>query len=273
MKALSRLQGSIIVQAAADDNVVAKFNERARMFIAAGALIAVAITSGNAHAQSNEVLTPSNCAMVGAVVGGTAAQATSDKGVNKIIFGALGALGGGALGNYLCAPKAPRSMDSSYQRAEGYGGFAGAAGNVERTAPKMALSISERERLDAMSFQALGAKVEWKRALWQVSAAEQAGNRMARNTALESESVNRRDFEVKRAVFATAVARFNAGSDQMEPRAVGRYLEISASILELDTESKTSYEMLSAKDKFLQDRSPAYAQEADRSVRAHNKTS
>ena len=272
MKALSRLQGSIIVQAAADDNVVGKFNERARMFIAAGALIAVAISSKNALAQSNEVLTPSNCAMVGAVVGGTAGQATSDKGFNKIIFGALGALGGGALGNYLCAPKATRSPDSSYQRAEGYGGIAEASGSIERSAPKMALSISERERLDAMSFQALGAKVEWKRALWQVSAAEQAGNRMARITALESESVNRRDFEEKRTVFATVVSQFNAGSDQMEPRAVGRYLEISASMLELDTQSKTSYEILLAKDKFLQERSPVYAQEAERSARAHNKT-
>lgn len=269
MKALSRLQGSIIVQAAADDSVVSKFNARARMFIAAGALLAVAVASGNAHAQSGDVLTPSNCAMVGALVGGTAGQATSDKSVNKIIVGALGALGGGALGNYLCSPKAPRSLDSSYQRAEGYGGFVGNAGVVERTAPKMALSISESERLDDMSAQALGAKVEWKRALWQVRGAEEAGNRMARNTAVESESVNRRDFELKRAVFATAVARLNAGSDQMEPRAVGRYLEISASILELDTESKTSYDMLVSKDDFLQARSPAYGQEAQRSARLH----
>ena len=140
---------------------------------------------------------------------------------------------------------------------------------VDRTAPRMPLSISERERLDEMSSDALGAKVEWKRALWQVRGAEEAGNRMARNTALESESVNRRDFEIKRAVFSSAVARLNAGSHQMEPRAVGRYLEISASMLELNTESRTSYDMLQAKDDFLQARSPAYMHEAQRSARIH----
>lgn len=268
MKALSKLQASIVVQAAAHDSVVDKFNERARMFVAAGALIAIALASGGAHAQSNQVLTPSNCAMVGATVGGVAGAASSDNNSARLILGALGALGGGALGNFLCAPKPLPSQDSSYQRAANYNNTnARGDGSVERTSPKMALSISESERLDLMSRSALDSKVAWKKALWDIQNAQSSGNARGLNTAKESESSARQSFENNRATFATTVARLNAGYEGMEPRAVGRYLEISASMLELDTSAKVNYDRLASRDEELLNRSPAYLEEAQRVAR------
>jgi outer membrane lipoprotein SlyB len=267
VKALSKLQGSIIVQAAADDSVVAKFNSRARMYVTFGALVLAAIAAQPAHAQ-NQVLTPSNCAAAGAAIGGAAGAMSSNNGNKQMMVGILGALGGGAAGAWLCSPKTI-SRDQSYEMATTFGGANPNLGMVDKSTPKMALSISEQERLDALSAEALGAKVEWKRALWSIRNAEEANNRLARNTAVESESVARQNFEQKRAAFATVVARYNAGSENSPPRAVNRYIEISASMLELDTKSRTSYDMLAAKDQSLIERNPAYGQETLRSAKLH----
>lgn len=266
MKALSKLQGAIIVQAAASDTVVSKFNENARMFVAAGVLIALTVSAGQARAQSEGVLTPSNCSMVGAVVGGTVGVAGTKSSAGHIIAGALGGLGGGALGRWLCSPRGLPAQDSSYESAASYGGGAGA---VPPSTPKAALSITERERLDALSEDALGAKVEWKRALWNISKADEAGNWAARATAVEVEAQARQDFEQKRAAFSISVARMHGGSESVQPRAVGRYLEISGSMLELDTKSRTSYALLQSRDVALMDRSPAYRSETERSARIH----
>ena len=270
MKALSKLQGRIVVQAAAHDSVVEKFSERARALIAASALAVLAVSSGGAHAQSNEVLKPSTCAMVGATVGAAGGAAAGSQNYARVILGALGGLGGAAVGDWLCS-KDEKAKDSSYERAEGYGGTrVDAKDGVGKSTPKVALSISERERLDEMSGGAIDAKAAWKRALWDIQVARNGGNQAALTTAMESESTARHSFETRRAVFATAVAKLHNGSEGMEPRAVGRYLEVSAALLELDTESKVSYATLAAKDDALMNRSAAYNQETQRAARLRN---
>ena len=267
MKALSKLQSSIVVQATADESVASKFNARARMYVAFGALVMGAMSATPALAQ-NQVLTPGNCAAAGAAIGGVAGTMSSNNGNKQIIMGIIGGLAGGATGAWLCAPKTI-SHDQSYEMATTYGGANPNLGAVDKSTPKMALSLSERDRLDALSADALGAKVEWKRSLWNIRNAEEANNRLARNTAVETESEARQNFEQKRAAFATVVARLNAGSDNSPPRAVNRYIEISASMLELDTQSRTSYDMLASKDQSLIERNPAYGAETLRSAKLH----
>jgi len=259
-----------MVQAAADETVANKFNDRARMFLAAGTIAVMAMAAGNVHAQSNSVLTPSNCAAVGAVVGGAAGTLLSKNGVGQLIGGALGALAGGAGGNWACSPPARPPQDSSYGRPTSYGNtqypMAEQRGSVGRSIPKMALSINEQERLDSMSRSALDAKVAWKKSLFDIENAQNSRSRFSLNTAMESESLARQDFEVKRDAFANTVTRMNTGSESYQPRAVGRYMEIAASMLELDTRSNVTYSTLQEKDDLNMSQSPAYFAEAKRAT-------
>lgn len=262
MKALTRLQNSVLFQAAENDEVASKMTLRAKQFVTFGVLVAAALASQGAHAQ-NQVLTPSNCATVGATVGGVSGAASGKTNVQQVVWGALGALGGAAAGNWLCSPKT-RSMDSSYENAARYGMGDGHGVEVDRQAPKMSLSITERDRLDEMSGAAINAKYAWKKSLFDIDQASQRGFSAGVNAAREQEAINRAEFERARGAFASAVARLNAGADGNPPRAVGRYLEISASLLELDTNSRVSYQMLEERDTMLKGRSPAYSLEADR---------
>ena len=84
------------------------------------------------------------------------------------------------------------------------------------------------------------------------------------NSARERETASRAEFERARGAFASTVARLNAGADGNPPRAVGGYLEISASLLELNAQSRVSYQMLEERDSMLKQRSPAYNEEAER---------
>lgn len=264
MKALLRLQGAIIVQAAQHEDVAERFSQRAKQFVACGAIGLAAIASGNVQAQQGP-LTPSNCAAVGATVGGTVGYATPKNDAARIVGAALGGIAGATAGNWLCSPK-QAMRDSSYDRAAGYGIADGSTG-VDRSNPRAALSISERERLDDMSVAAINAKSNWKRALWNVDQARAGGNQTSLSAALESEAEARNAFETKRASFSTIVAKLHQGSGG-EPRAVGRYLEISAALLELNTESRVSYQMLQSRDELQQQRSPAYATEVERAAAA-----
>lgn len=262
MKALTRLQSTVLFQAAENEGVAAKMTQRAKQFVAFGVLVSAALASQGAHAQ-NQVLTPSNCAGVGATVAGIAGAASGKTNVQQAVWGALGALGGAAAGNWLCSPKT-RSLDSSYDNAARYGVGDGRSVEVDRQSPKMSLSITERDRLDEMSGAAINAKYAWKKSLFDIDHASQRGYAAGVNAAREQEAINRAEFERARGAFAGTVARLNAGADGSPPRAVGRYLEISASLLELDAGSRVSYQMLEQRDTMLKDRSPAYQQEADR---------
>lgn len=270
MSALSRLQSAILFQAAEDEAIVSKLSESARQFIAAGALAVVAITaSGQAQAQTGP-LTPSNCMAAGSAIGGIIGGATPSSSAGKAIGGIVGALAGAAAGNWLCSPS-QRSLDSSYAEATRYGMGQGASVPVDRQAVKAPLSITERERLDALTKEAIDAKYEWKKALWMIDQARQRGFQPAVLTSMETEAAARRDFEVKRGAFATTVARLHNGGEGIEPKAVGRYLEIAAALLELSTESRTSFEMLAARDQALQERSPTYMAEANKLAQMRNR--
>lgn len=270
MKALTRLQSTVMFQAAAEDNIASKFSQRAKTMVAFGTLVAAALASQNAHAQS-QVLTPSNCAVVGATVGGLVGSQSTNSGTKNAVFAALGALGGGAAGHWLCSPRV-QSQDSSYANAARYGLGDSSSVEVARQAPKQPLSISERDALDDLSRQALDAKYNWKLSLYKVDQVKNSGYSAGLNTAVENEAAARSAFETKRDVFARTVARLNAGADGTAPRAVGRYLEVSGSLLELSTQSRVSYQMLEERDQMLQQRSTAYKDEANRAgaMRARN---
>lgn len=274
MNALSRLQAAVIFQAAEDESIASKLTSRAKTMIVFGVLVAAGLASQDAHAQQGP-LTPSNCAGVGMTVGGAAGAATGKTNTQHIIGAALGALGGAAAGNWLCSPKSTRSQDSSYANAANYG-YGNGGGNpsyaVERQSPRAPLSFSEREHLDGLSKGAIDAKYEWKKSLYMIDQARAQNNQMAFNSARETESQARQSFEQRRAAFATTVAKLNNGAEGIEPRAVGRYIEISAALLELNTESRMSYQMLEARDNEMKSRSQAYVAEANRvgSLRNNN---
>lgn len=269
MKALSRLQSSVICQAVESDAVAAKFTARARTYVAFGALVASALMAQGAHAQQGP-MSPGNCAAVGATVGGVAGSQYGNTNARNAIGAALGALGGAAAGYWLCNPSPARSQDSSYNAAANYGsGDAGAM--VERQSPKQSLSFSERERLDELSRKAIDAKYAWKAALWEVEQSRQHGNKASMPTTMEREAQTRSDFERSRHAFATTVSRLNTGAGGEAPRAVGRYIEVSAALLDMPTDRGVSFHMLESRDRQLQDRSPAYLQEAERASRLRNR--
>lgn len=271
MKALSKLQSSIIVQSAQVDEVAAAMNARAKEFIAVGALVALAMAAGQAKAQQGPI-TPSNCAAVGATIGGVAGGALGDSSAGRIIKGAIGALGGAAAGHWLC-DRQGRAQDASYQKAEAYGVASSDVGMVGPSATsKTPLSFTERERLDAMSKEAIDAKYAWKMALWNVAQADTRAGTAAREAAREAEAEARQKFVAKRDAFAATVARLNQGTDSMAPRAVGRYLEVSAALLELDANARTSYQLIAARDDQLKARSKAYSDEADRAAALRNRS-
>ena len=274
MKALSRLQSTVMFQAVEVEEVAAKMNGRAKTMVSFGVLVAAALAAQGAQAQQGP-MSPSNCAAVGATVGGLAGSQIGNSNTKHAIGAALGALGAGAAGYWLCSPKPARSQDASYASAANYGQASGngngsGSGNdtgIERQEPKAPLSYSERERLDQMSKEAIDAKWVWKKALWEVDRAGQRNFAPGVQSAKEREAEARQNFEEKRAVFATTVARLNNGFEGSPPRAVGRYIEVSASLLELTTESRVTYQMLEARDRQMQERSPAYHEEANRAAR------
>lgn len=265
MKALTRLQSQVMFQAVENDAIAEKFSERAKQMVAFGVLVSAALAAPGAHAQG-EILTPSACAAVGATVGAVAGTAVANNRFKQAIFGAVAGLGGAAAGSWLCSPTV-KSQDSSYSQAASYGIGDGQSVEVAPKAPRVELSISERERLDELSGKAVNAKYEWKKSLFDVDQARQSGYAAGLNTAMEQESKLRGDFQRDRGSFAATVARLNAGADGVPPRAVGRYLEVSAALLELNTESRVSYQMLESRDSALKRRSAAYNQESDRAAR------
>lgn len=269
MKALSRLQSTVMFQAAGIEQVASKMTDRAKTLVVFGALVAasLAATSGDAHAQS-QVLTPGNCATVGGTVGGLAGSQAGRTNLQNAVGAALGALGGAAAGHWLCSAK-ERSQDSSYSNAASYGMSGGA--KVDPSTPKAALSITERERLDEMSKAAIDAKWKWKKSLWEVDQARNSGFQARIQSAMEAESQARQNFDRTRGSFSSTVAKLNNGADGAAPRAVGRYIEISASLLELTTEARVSYQMLEERDMKMQERSPAYKEAADAAARMRNR--
>lgn len=277
MRALSRLQGTVIVQAVADQEVAEKLTPRARQFVVFGAMVAAMLAaSPDARAQHNGPLSPSNCAAVGMTVGGAAGSQVSSKNSNRIIGAALGALGGAAAGHWLCSPSEDRSRagvgrDSSYDRAANYGTTSyqpqrmnsvedNSGRGVPRQAPKAALSLMERNELDRMAQEAIDAKYAWKKALFDVQTAQNGrGNMMA--NALEREQMARGDFDSARNQFASVVAQLNNGAEGQPPKAVGRYIEVSAALLELSTDKRTTFDMINRMDNQLQNESMAYREQ------------
>lgn len=270
MKALARLQSAVLFQAAETESVAAAMSQRARQFIAFGVLLAASVAATSAHA---DVLTPSNCAIAGSTVGGLVGSTAGKSNVQHSVGAVLGALSGAAAGAWLCAPS-ERSKDSSYNNAANYGVNASSV-QVGRSMPKAPLSITETDALNQMSKDAIDAKYEWKHSLWNIDHAKAQGFSAGVEAGLQAEAVARQAFESKRVAFSTTVAKLNNGVEGTTPKAVGRYIEISASLLELSTESKVSYASLEAKDAAMQQRSPAYHEEADRVARQRqaNKTS
>jgi hypothetical protein len=269
MKALTRLKSTVMFQAAGVEEAASKMTDRARTLVAFGVLVAAALAAAPnaAHAQSS-ILTPGNCATVGGTIGGLVGSQAGKTNVSNAIGAALGALGGAAAGNWLCSPS-ERSQDSSYSHAANYGVDGGT--KVSPSTPKQALSITERERLDDMAKSAIDAKWAWKKSLWEVDQAKSSGFGARLNSAMEAESQARQTFDQERGKFSTTVAKLNNGVDGAAPRAVGRYIEISASLLELTTEAKVSYQMLEARDMKMQERSPAYKEAADQASRMRNR--
>lgn len=329
MKALLKLQSSIIVQSAQHEPVVSKFHSRAKAFVALAAVAAAALASDPSAAQG--VMTPSACAAVGATIGAISGATLPRNDAAKAALAALGALGGAAAGNWACesapatappaqpvyqapppvqrAPQpgfqqypvqpAVQPMSPQYQRVvsvNGQGGYRGAmtaagpqsaqqlgqpVGRVIGSAPaetpaqlagflppvqRMPLSTTERGTLDSLAADTLDAKADWKNALLKVDEARAQGKKAAAGTvdgAIDAELRARMNFEMKRLNFTKTVNRLHNGVGG-EAREVGRYMEISGALLELDTESRISYGMLQARDRVLQAHSQAYAEEVAR---------
>lgn len=261
MKAFNQLQKSIIVQSAAESSVISQFTERVRHMIAASALVTVAMMAANP--AKADVFTPSACGAVGASIGAVAGSQAGGNSTVHAIGGAIGGLVGAATGAWLCDPSA-RTKDAARNRAEGYGvPDANAVGKHD--GPRLALSLAESERLDALSVNAINAKVAWKLALKGYQDANRSGvSEGLKSAALVREAEARQRFDAERGVFAKTVAQLHNGTDGKPPRAVGQYLEVSASLLELSTSAKVSYDMLERKDQELLNRSETYMSEAVR---------
>lgn len=268
MKALTRLQATTIVQAATLDDVAKAMNQRARQFITLGALLAA--TMGAAPQTANaEVLSTTNCAAVGAVVGAAAGVSTTKSDAGRLVAGALLGLGGAAAGEWLCSPSPKRTAslqpDAVTSRAATYGMNPDFRPDPSRQ--RMALSLSERERLDALQSEALTDKYQWKKALVAVHEARESGNRAAFNSASQSERNAYQAFKESRDAFASTVSQMYNGVGGMAPRAVSRYLEVSGALLELEGDRATTYQVLEARDMKLKELNPRYAAEADRNFR------
>ena len=278
MRALSRLQGSVICQSVADIEIADKLAPRARQFVVFGAIVAsMMAASPEARAQNRGPLNPSNCAGVGMTVGGAAGSQVSNKNTNRIIGAALGALGGAAAGHWLCSPSEERSRqganrDSSYERAANFGldpsqrqrmnSVEDTSGRgVDRLPPKAPLSLGMRTELDRMAQVAIDAKYAWKKALFDTQAAQNGRMGQIPASVIEREQLARSDFDASRSQFSSLVAKLNNGGDGLQPVAVGRYIEVSAALLELSTDKRTTFELINRMDNQLQNESPAYREE------------
>ncbi|MCZ8255001.1 MAG: hypothetical protein O9327_04975 [Polaromonas sp.] len=278
MRALSRLQASVICQSVADEEVANKLAPRARQFVVFGAMVAAMLAATpEARAQSNGPLNPSNCAAVGMTVGGAAGSQVSNKNSERIIGAALGALGGAAAGHWLCSPSEDRSRmgagrDSSYDRAANYGmdqnqrqrmvSVEDRTGRgVGPSAPKAALGLNERAELDRMAQGAIDAKYAWKKSLFDLQSAQNGRSGPLPAGLVEREQLARQDFDAARNQFSIVVAKLNNGTEGMPPKAVGRYIEVSAALLELSTDKRTSFDLINRMDNQLQNESMAYREE------------
>lgn len=268
MSALARLQASILVQAAESEDVAARLSSRAREFIAVGALAVVALMAANPAQAQNRILTSSNCATAGEAVGRALGGDQTNQ-VRHIVGGTIGGLLGAAMGGAACEQRQP-ARDSSYSQGNYYGGGAPVVPRdsvaVGPQTSKAALSYSEREHLEGLATSAIDAKYAWKKSLWEIDQAQMRGNRAGVIAGMEREAEARTEFNAKRMSFARTVALMHNGAEGMEPRAVGRYLEISSALMELSTEAKVSYQSLLARDNMLQQRSQTYAEAANQAA-------
>lgn len=157
----------------------------------------------------------------------------------------------------------PRQVQG-YQQV-GYQQQARAAGLPLNAAP---LSSLETEKLEMLSQQALDAKVAWKRSLVRIQ--ESQGGQLnvanARPDLAAAESEARADFISSRTQFATVVTRMAQGTQQMPPKAVGRYLETSAALMELPVRGVVTYQVLEMADRQQELRSPTYSIEVARAA-------
>lgn len=257
MSALARLQAAILCQAAQDEEVAQRLTQNARNFVIAGAVAVLSVIAANPAQAQNRILTPANCAMAGQRVGDLLGQGMAKTNDGRAIGGVLGALAGAAIGNTACSPsQTPR--DSSYNNQYGSGANAPSYAVGPQSA-KDPLSISERDLLDGLQLAAVDAKREWKRSLWQIDQAHNAGNSAGVQAALELEAQARQEFQQRRMEFVSVVEKLNRGAGGMEPKAVNRYLETSAALTQLRTDTKVSYQSLNVRDMQLQQQSQAYA--------------
>jgi hypothetical protein len=105
-----------------------------------------------------------------------------------------------------------------------------------------------------------------------VAKARQAGDERGWASAAALEASSRQDFEGKRGTFATTVSRMSTGGPQMPPRAVGRYVEVAASMLEVNSNARTNYASLAERDDALMQRAPGSLGEQSRVQRANKTT-
>ena len=267
MKAFLALQRSIIVQSAAEPDMSAKFNDNARKFIAVATLgFVAAVSSGHADAQITRV---SNCSALGAVIGAAGVASAYQNTDQKIAAGLFGGIVGKIIAEVACdQPVQSRNVQNvayqqGYQPAQ-QGGYQGQPQNrevpVERSQPRTPLSISERTKLDKLSFEAVDAKYQWKIALYYASNNLQSPN--ASQTARENEAQARQNFEEKRSQLTNVVVAMNSGTMEMPPKAMGRYLEVVGALNELDTRNATTYSIIESNDVALSAQNPNYAAES-----------
>lgn len=120
-----------------------------------------------------------------------------------------------------------------------------------------ALSSAEKQRLDAYTRDVLDKKVAWKSALYGTDG---KGADPAAVAAAQAE------FEAARKEYAVVVYRLAAGSQAegkaaVSPRDVSRYLEVSASLLELPTQRGVTWQQVVKADTKLENESPQYSAE------------
>lgn len=273
MKAFLALQRSVIVQSAAESDMSAKFNDNARKFIAVATLgFVAAVSSGHADAQITRV---SNCSALGAVIGAAGLASAYNNTDQKIAAGLFGGIVGKMVAEAACDPPAQsrNTQNVAYQQGyqpaqQAYQGYQGQPQSrevpVERSQPRTPLSISERTKLDKLSFEAVDAKYQWKVALYYASNNLQSPN--ATQTARENEAQARQNFEEKRNQLTNVVVAMNSGTMEMAPKAMGRYLEVVGALNELDTRSATTYSIIESNDVALRAQNPSYAAESQKAA-------
>lgn len=298
--AFGLLQLGAIMQAAGDDELVAKMGAKARQFVAATALASVALgVAGAAAAQDQGPINPSNCARLGTGVGAALGSMAGKTWETRAIAAALGAFGGSVAGHYACAERESARMEPQGLPQANHPETRHPQANTPHSArlpyppvqapnyltePSRTTPVSLNESLPRQAQQMTVAtavapahlSVEVRNRLdemasslyrtkesWKTSLADLQIHQTGSHAEVER---LRKEFELERAGFAKTVHLLAVGGQGVPPQNVSRYLEISAAFSELPTKHPVSIRALQYADEQQAATRVAYRDESRRAA-------